>query len=132
MLLLSGTANISDASLVRYGMLARENQPETREDSVLYALPRAGTLRNLFVAPSMALESAGASVTVTIRTNQADTALALTHTQADGAANLSDTATTVPVAAGDRISIRFQETAGVDPVTTPGMFVHYNVTLELH
>jgi hypothetical protein len=131
-LLLTASANVSDASETRYGMFERENQPETREDSVLYALPRAGTLHNLFIAPTAALESAGAVVTITLRVNQTDTALTLTHTQADGTAVLSDTATTVAVNAGDRVSIRFQETAGIDPISTPGVFAIYNVTLELH
>jgi hypothetical protein len=130
-LLLTGTASISDASLTRYGMFARENQPEDREDSVLFALPRAGTLRNLVIAPSATLENPGAVVEITIRINQVDTALSLTHTQADGHTNLSDTSTTVAINQGDRISIRFRETAGVDPVVTPGLFAHYNVTLEL-
>ncbi len=131
-LLLTGSANVSDASLTRYAMFERENQPEPREYSVLYALPRAGTLRNLFIAPGAMLENPGAVVQVTIRINQVDTALSLTHTQADGTANLSDTTTTVAVNQGDRISIRFQETAGIDPIVTAGVFAHYNVTLELH
>ncbi|MDH3405145.1 MAG: hypothetical protein OEP45_16110, partial [Acidobacteriota bacterium] len=81
-LLLTGSANVSDASLTRYGMFERENQPETREDSVLHALPRGGTLTNFFVAPSAALDNPGAVVEITIRVNQVDTALSLTHTQA--------------------------------------------------
>lgn len=131
-LLLTASANVSDASSTRYAMFERENQPEPREASVLYALPRAGTLRNLFIVPLSVLESPGVVVEVTIRINQIDTALSLTHTQADGSANLSDTTTTVPVNQGDRISIRFQETAGIDPITTPGVFANYTVTLELH
>ncbi len=130
-LLLTGSANVSDAGLTRYAMFERENQPETRESSVLYALPRSGTLRNLFVAPSTTLENPAAVVRVTVRVNQVDTALSLAHTQAEGDANLSDTTTAVPVNAGDRISIEFAETAGQDPVTSAGLFAHYNVTLEL-
>lgn len=131
-LLLTASANVSNALETRYGMFERENQPETREDSVLYALPRAGTLRNLFIAPVAALENAAAVTTITLRVNQVDTPLTLTHTQADGTAVLSDTTTTVAVNAGDRVSFRFQETAGVDPITTTGVFAIYNVTLELH
>jgi hypothetical protein len=131
-LLLSGSANVSDASLTRYAMLARENQPDGREDTVLYALPRGGTLQNLFVVPATTLEAAGAVIQITIRVNQVDTALSVTHTQALGDADLSDTTTVVPVNQGDRVSIRFQETAGVDPIVTPGLFANYNVTLELH
>jgi len=131
-LLLTGSANVSDASLTRYAMFERENQPENRESSVLYALPRAGTLRNLFIVPGAALENPAAVVEITIRVNQVDTALSLTHTQADGGTNLSDTTTTVAVNQGDRVSIRFRETAGADPVTTAGVFANYNVTFELH
>lgn len=59
-------------------------------------------------------------------------ALPLTHTRANGVANLSDTTTTVAVNAGDRISIRFRETSETDPLVSPGTSAHYNVSLELH
>jgi hypothetical protein len=78
------------------------------------------------------LEDPAAVVEVTVRVNQVDTALSITHTQADGGGNRIDTATVVPVSAGDRVSVRFEETAGADPVSTPDLFAHYNVTFELH
>ena len=131
-LLLTGTAAVADASLTRYGMLTRENQQDFKEPTVLFALPRGGTLKNMYVSPTSAIETAGATVEITVRINQADTALSLTHTQADGTAVLSDTTTTVAVNAGDRISMRFRETAGLDPIVSAGTQANYNVTLELH
>ena len=131
-LLLSATASVADASMTRFAMLARENQQDFKEHTVLFPLPRAGTLKNMWVTPSVAIETPGATVEITVRINQADTPLSVSHTQAGGSANLSDTTTTVAVNAGDWISIRFEETAGLDPIVTPGTLSVYNVTLELH
>lgn len=130
-LLLSATANVSDPSLVRFGMLARENQPADKEWSVPFALPRDGVLTHLFVAPTTALETTGAVVEITVVVNSTDTPLHVVHTSTGGSAVLSDTSTEVPVHAGDLVWVRFAETAGLDPVVTPGSFAVYNVTFEL-
>jgi hypothetical protein len=110
-------------------MFERENQFD--ETGVPHALTRGGTLKNLFVAPSSTPENANSVIQVTVRINLVDTALSVTHTQAQGSGNLSNTVTEVPVNQGDRISIRFEETAGFDPIVTPGLRANYNVTLEL-
>jgi hypothetical protein len=77
-------------------------------------VPRGGTLANFFVRPT-GTTAAGSQVTVTLRVNGADTPLLLTFTSADGARFKSDTRNTVALAAGDAVSMKYSESAGVEP-----------------
>lgn len=86
------------------------------EGRALMAAPRSGTLANLFVVPNVAPAS-GSIVTVTVRVNGADTALSVTHTDADGTSAKGNTVDTVSVSQGDLISVKFTETGGVNTGT---------------
>lgn len=88
-------------------------------------LPRAGTLKSLYVSPSAAPAS-GTVVAVTARLNRADTPLAVTHAaSSSGSSTVTNTSDTVSAAAGDLLSLRFQETGGV----SPGGSVRYRASL---
>jgi hypothetical protein len=78
-------------------------------------VPRAGTLRNLYVALDTAFTTA--NTTVLVRKNNGSTAL--TFVLNAGSASGNDTTHSESVAAGDRISLSFQtsasDTTGINP-----------------
>jgi len=76
------------------------------EDRATLIAPRDGNLTNLFIRPNSAPDAAS-SVTVSLRINGVDSALAVTHTGASGTAPAGNTATSVPVVQGDRIVFHF-------------------------
>jgi hypothetical protein len=100
------TANTASWSLTGSG--------SSVESVATFAMPRAGTFSNLFVRPSTTLLP-GASVTIAVRVNGANSPLAVTYTSADGVTTKSDTTTQVAVAQGALVTIEFRETMNVNP-----------------
>ncbi len=107
--LLDSRGFISGANDDRWAILGSGNSGS--ESGAQYHIPRGGTLKNLTVKPLSSLTS-GSSVTITVRINGANTALAVTFTSADGI-NVKKDADEVAVNEGDLIAIRYQETGGV-------------------
>lgn len=96
-------------------MYSLESVLDTIEVSVQVALPRAGTLKSLFVIPS-ASPTAGAVMIHTVRVNGADTALTVTHTaDTHGSSGVSNTSDSIAVSAGDKIAVKIRETSGTGP-----------------
>lgn len=84
-------------------------------------VPRGGTIRNLYFKSRTNSFPAGTTVTVTLRKNGVDPALAVTV--GGGVTEGEDTADTVTVAAGDKLSLKIQKSATStgsmgDPVVT--------------
>lgn len=91
--------------------------------SCLAVVPRDGTLSNLLVAPTQA-PNAGVITKVSVNVNGVDTALSITHTDADGASIKTNTVDLVSVSQGDQMTVSFTETGGVQSPT-------YLVSFEL-
>lgn len=88
------------------------------ELNVQNIMPTAGTIKNFFVFVQ-SVPGAGASWTMTVRNNGADTAVTCTITGA-AAQSCSDTTHTAVFAAGDLIAIRIASSGG--PNATPGQW----------
>jgi hypothetical protein len=85
------------------------------ETNRYYAVPIAGTLKNLVVKTSGTQTGTGTLV-ITIRKNQANTALTVTVASGDGASPLKqDTTNTVSVAVGDLIAIQCVNNSATSP-----------------
>lgn len=88
-----------------------DNNRQSTIDWVCFPLPRAGTFKNLYVAPST--DPGDNDVTVTVYVDE-DTSLTVTH---DGNVNVtstvSNTSDTVPASAGERFC--FKGTSTGDP-----------------
>jgi hypothetical protein len=110
----------SGAKTTQFAMFVEEGT----ESFVQVPVPRAGTLANLHVRPHAA-PAGGAIVGVTVRVNNADTTLNVTHTSADGTSTKSNTAAAVTVNRGDLVAVRFTESGGVVPAAV------YRATFEL-
>jgi hypothetical protein len=109
--LLHARGNFSlSANVTTFAMFVEEGT----ETFVRVAVPRAGTLANLFVHPTGSPTS-GAVVAVTVRINGADTLLAVSHASSDGTNTVSNTVDTVTVNQGDFIAVKFTESGGVVP-----------------
>jgi hypothetical protein len=83
------------------------DQPRNRA-----AVPRAGTLRNLFLAPNLQ-PAAGALVRACLNVNNVDTSLCVDYTSADGTSPKGNTIAGVAVNQGDVISVHAMELNGV-------------------
>lgn len=127
-MLLHGGASLNGVSQERYAIMQRENQ--TNLSTTTVAVPRAGTLKNLYVTSSATLTSPG-EVTVTVWTGAslgtlAATSLSVTIDNLDGGAVVSDTSNTANVSAGNLVVVRF---------TSNGSYadgsVTFNSTFEL-
>ena len=103
---------VLDASTTKFAMFVEEGT----EAFVKVVLPRAGSLSNLFVHPTDP-PAGGAVMTVTVRVNGVDTALAVVHTSGDGTSATSNTLDTVTVNQGDFVAVKFTESGGVAPAT---------------
>ena len=121
--LLSANAGITNASDLRFGLMGKTNQPS--EANASYPMTRSGTLRNLYVHPNSTV-GAGAVIQVFVRKNGVDTSLGFSFNGGDGSTK-SNLVNTVPVNAGDLISVRFQEINAVAPGA-----VQFFATFELH
>ncbi len=82
------------------------------EANCTIAVPRNGTLTNLFVLPNIVPPN-GASVTVTLRVNKEDTALSVTHLEADGHTVKSNTIDSVNINQGDLMTFSFTDNSAV-------------------
>lgn len=96
-----------------YPMNGGNTTISSTENDVAYPLPRAGTLKNFFVRTTANAQPAGGTLVLTVRKNNAATALTVT-VPAGGAVNtnFSNTSATVSVSAGDVISISAANSAG--------------------
>lgn len=94
------------------------------EDFSRILLPRTGTIEGFFVRASAGL-NVGASVSVTLRLNNAPVAGPLVFTAVDGTTMKSD-ATVINVSAGDMMTFEFSETGG----TSLGASMHAAVILK--
>lgn len=123
-LLWSGAGFINSVNQIRYGSLGAGNQ--VSELRAAFAAPRSGTLKNLYAFADTAADN-GASIDVTVRVSQVDTALDLTINSADGTSADSNVLDTVAVSAGQLIAIEFRETTGNTP---SGSVIHASFELE--
>jgi hypothetical protein len=112
---------VADAGATKFAMFVEEGT----EAFVRIVIPRSGSLANLFVHPTDT--PAGGSMTVVVRVNGADTALAVTHPSIVGTSAVSNTADTVAVNQGDFVAVKFTHTA--DGGGAPGTV--YRASFEL-
>jgi hypothetical protein len=95
-------AAVQNAS--RFAIGAQGGTGQATEANAQIAISRTGTIRNLGAKASAAV-GGGATVTVTVRKNGADTAQTLTLANADGTGWKQTTGATISVVAGDLITI---------------------------
>lgn len=76
------------------------------------SVPHGGQIDQLFIIPNQQ-PAAGSSIHVCLRVNGVDSSLCADYTSAQWPNSVGNTATSVPVNAGDRISVHFQEVNGV-------------------
>jgi hypothetical protein len=112
---LYGSTLINTASQVRYGFLSQANRTVELEAS--FPMSRGGTLKNLRALAASGLDNS-ASVDVTVRVAQVDTAMTLTLDEADGTSTVENLVDTANVNAGDLVTILFEETANMSPTLT--------------
>jgi hypothetical protein len=76
------------------------------------AVPVAGILQNLFLAPNLQ-PTAGSVIEACLRVNGVDTSVCVTYTSTDWPGSKGNTTDSVAVSAGDTMSVHFTETAGI-------------------
>jgi hypothetical protein len=118
-LLSSNTSNISDGNLIGQGFIATA----ANEFIASFVMTNAFTLRNLYVNLTT-VPGGGNARTFTIRINGVNSALALVIS--DFNTSGTNTITTVPVIAGDRISLQVTNTAGFPMPSTCEASFQYN------
>lgn len=89
-------------------------------------LPRAGTLRNLFINTGVVTQPADGNFVITVRKNGVDTALVITIPASSGTGVYSNTTNSVAVAAGDLISIKFVNNASTNSIGLYGISAEYS------
>jgi hypothetical protein len=83
------------------------------EDRNRAGMPGPGTIRNLFVMPNQQ-PAVGSDVHACIRVNGVDSSLCVVYGSADWPGPQGNTATEIAVGAGDIVTVRFSEQAGID------------------
>lgn len=109
-----GNDSISATTTTRY-MTPGYGNATARTTEISFKVPRAGTMRNLYVHVNNTAGN-GNNVVYTVRKNGADTALVVTlaSTSADG----NDTTDAVAVAQGDLLSLKVTKAASVGTAPT--------------
>lgn len=107
-----GGASFGNLMDGRYLVPCGYPSPSVGEIGATIVMPFSATLKNFYVTLDVA-PGAGNSWTLTIRKNQASTALTITISGSDDTGN--DTTHTVSVAAGDKISILITATGSPSP-----------------
>ena len=118
---ISSLAMVPNANQTWFGLI----QWGQLESATQILIPRDGTLEGFAVKPGVVL-AAGCSVTVSVRINGADVGAPLTFTSADALSMKTDSVSSISVSAGDMLTFRATETAGVFPAAS----VHASVLLK--
>jgi len=97
----------------------------TAEGDAQMAVPRAGTLKNLYIRTTVGPQGNG-TITFTLRKNGVDTALVLSWANGTAASLKSDTSNTVAVVAGDLLSIKCVQGASDSGVGIGGVTLQFS------
>jgi hypothetical protein len=101
--------------------LAASDTFSATESARQMIIPRAGTLKNLYVK-TLATQASDAGLVLTVRVNGVDTGITITVAASAAAGVFSDTTHTAVVAAGDLLSLAATNLSG-DTAATVGQWV---------